>query len=731
MTSPFYEKPSAPAKGPVTKALTVQDLYQSVEFEENVSYIDYWRPLDKSLVDEYIESHQIYTGCSQECVTCQITHIDKYKGTYPDTPRQSYLRQKSDKNGSASHAWQIQCPFIPNDYTDSLAPELKASMTNEEVEVVKLVKDPVAFASRYFNWHARTHQELMLRCQSKKKVLRWGRRAGKSESIVIETIWHALTKNVQTVDPRTGEVGTSGLKILVIAPFESQVINFFEMINKFIDRSPECADARKLYRKSPHHHLEFKNGCTIKGFTTGSNEAASVRGQDAHILIMDECDYMSEGDYKTVMPIAQSHPNVLVRAASTPQGKRERFYQWATQNPQWKEFYFPSAIIDKTPFKRSGIRWKDMRAEMRPEHSKDSWLQEIMAIFIASASGVFQPAFVSNAMRDYSYSTLVEAKISDAPELAGWRYTVGVDWNSNAGTEIVVVGLGPQSEGFQVMQTVNVPKQEFTQFKGLTRITEVLQVWQPDYVYVDAGHGATNYEALRLWTQQQPNGSYAKRLEPNIKKYDFGGKVEIRDPVDKKIVKHPAKAYMVENAVRKFENGHITFSKDDTLLKKQLLNYIVKSVSESGKPIYGFENKQLGDHRLDALNLALVAWALEEGNMARFNRSPVTKVGVVGSQGHQMLSMANRSSDKPSSPSRPINGRAALREVLTSRKDAIHQRNDLLSNDSRGNWEPTHQDRPGFLDDTEYKYDAKRAEIQSRVGRVSRRRGSRSSRSNL
>ena len=685
------------------KVLTLDGLYQSVAYEENVQYVDYWRDLDQSLIDSYIDSHEIYTKCSSECITCQITHIEKYKEKCPDTPRDSYKRMRSSKKDvDPSHAWQIQCPFIPEDFNSIIPAHLKMHMDEKDLESARLINDPVEFGAKYFSWHARKHQELMLRCQSKKKVLRWGRRAGKSEAFVIEALFHGLTKRVIEVDPVTGEEIESGLKILVVAPFESQVINIFEMLTKFLDRSPHFKNSVKKYRKSPHHHLEFKNGCVIKGFTTGANDAASIRGQDAHIIILDECDYMSEGDYKTVMPIAQSHPNVMVRASSTPQGKRERFWEWSTQNPQWKEFYFPSAVIDKTDKSKTDIRWKEMRREMRPEYSHDSWLQEIMAIFIASASGVYQPGFVSSAMKDYSYEALREAKAADVPEMAGWRFTFGVDWNSNAGTEISVVGFNPHGGGFQVVDMVNVPKQDFTQYKGLSKITEMLKFWKPDYVYVDAGHGATNWEMLRLWAGKQPPGSYERGLERKIKRYEFGGKVEIRDPVTKKLVKHPAKAYMVENSVRKFEDGVITFSKNDEVLRKQLMNYIIQSVSESGKPIYGMENKRIGDHRLDALNLALVAWALEEGNMARFSKNVITKIGLLGTKAHQIVNEAT-SADKAASAYNTV---ATLKNSLEERQETISKRNDMISSsDQRPEWlQPTAEHRPGFLSDTEHMY---------------------------
>lgn len=717
------------------KALTVEDLIAWVPGEDNVAYPDYWVDPEPELLSYFRDKYEINLKCTGECQVCQITHIEKYREKYSNSPSKSIkLHNASGGKRDYTHAWQIACPFIPKDYDDLVPPAVRQHMTDEDMETARLLKDPTAFAAKYFNWHARKHQELMLRCQSKKKVLRWGRRAGKTEAFAIEILWHAFTKNVLTKDPITGATLESGLKILVVAPFESQVINMFEMLMRFINKNEETKNSVVVYRKSPHHHLEFENGCTIKGFTTGANEAASIRGQDAHIIVLDECDYMSEGDYKTVMPIASSHPNVLVRASSTPKGKRERFWKWSTQNPQWKEFHFPSAVIDRTPFEQTRTSWKQMRREMRPEYSHDEWLQEIMAIFIASASGVYQPRFVTDAMKDYTYADMVNAHA--AGELVGWRYTVGVDWNSNVGTEICVLGLAITAAGplFRVMEAINVPKQDFTQYKGLKRLTEVFQQWKPEYVYVDAGHGATNWEMLRIWCQQQAPGSYERSLEDRIKKFEFGGKVEIRDPITQQKIKHPAKAYMVENSVRKFEDHTIEFSKDDDKLRKQLLNYIVQSRGESGKPIYGFENKEIGDHALDALNLSLVAWAREEGIMAYSNLNIVTDVSVLGSSSHRMFANEQSGPEYPSYSG--ISSRRALADTLSSRAEAISARNGKMYGDTHEGmmyapgYEETKDAKPGFLDDTEHLYAAKRSNRKV-TSHISRRKKSWRSRSNF
>lgn len=675
-------------------ALTLDDLIEKVAFETDVEYVNYWKEPGPDLIQEYKRKYEIKTGCSNECITCQITHIEKYKNLYPEKPSVSKAKfQNTIDSGEGdprlTHAFQIKCPFIPKDYKESLPKHIIDNASDDELDLLVAVKDPVEFAYQYLGWKARTHQATMLRCQSERKVLRWGRRSGKTESFAVEILYHAMTKKALDRDPRTGEQREKPFTIMIVAPYESQIINIFDMLLRFIDGSEETSQAKDRFRKSPYHLLTLKNGAVIKGFTTGaksSSDAASLRGQDAHMLVLDECDYMTAGDYGSINPIIQSHgkdekgQGVLVRASSTPKGKRENFYDWCSNNPLWKEFYFPSAVIDMTPYEESRLSWRSMRVENRPDYSHDEWLQEILAVFIANASGVYQPLYVHEAMEDYEYEEMRQIKMKGG--FKNWTFAIGTDWNDNAGTEICVLGYAP-GLGFRVMENVNVPKQDWTQLRGMEVMTQLAGFWQPDFIYVDAGHGSTNYEMIRLWSGQQPPNSYEATIANRIKKYYFGGSLEIRDPLTKQIAKQPAKAYMVEASVRKFENRQIKFAASDEVLRKQLLNYIVKSRAESGKPLYGMENQKIGDHRLDALNMAIVAFERELGTMAlRPKTSNFNSVGVLGTNMHQMMASSMAASGQTEGHYKPeyfdSNSRTALSEVVTARKRGIRERNDKI-----------------------------------------------------
>ena len=77
--------------------------------------------------------------------------------------------------------------------------------------------------------------------------------------------------------------------------------------------------------KNSQYTVELKNGSTILGFTTGASSgsgAASIRGQRADAIYMDEIDYMGDNDYSTVAMIAGERADISICASSTPTGKR-------------------------------------------------------------------------------------------------------------------------------------------------------------------------------------------------------------------------------------------------------------------------------------------------------------------------------------------------------------------------------------------------------------------------
>ena len=84
--------------------------------------------------------------------------------------------------------------------------------------------------------------------------------------------------------------------------------------------------------KNPYA-IHFKNHSAIFGFTTGASSgqgAASIRGQRADHVYMDEVDYMSDADFDSVTAIAAERSDIGITMSSTPTGRRSQFYKACT-----------------------------------------------------------------------------------------------------------------------------------------------------------------------------------------------------------------------------------------------------------------------------------------------------------------------------------------------------------------------------------------------------------------
>jgi len=346
----------------------------------------------------------------------------------------------------------------------------------------------------------------------------------------------------------------------------------------------------------------------------------------ADLILLDEADFMPAEDIKQVVqPIQATTPDVAVMSSSTPTGKREWFYNQCTGSAHVKEFYFPSTVLD---------HWDQVKDEIEAEGTDEtSFMQEYMAVFIDQVAGMYSPRHVAEAEKPYSYGQIAKVTVGDKKyslnrREPSWIYSIGVDWNTNAGVEVVVTGLNPDAPDFEfwVVEAVNISKQNYQQHKAMEVIIDLNQKWSPKFIYVDRGYGGSQIESLQAWSHKQRfvnPGSEGAALYDRLKAYDFGSKVEYRNPVTRRREKTHAKAFLIQNSVRQFEQGRIRFSYKDITLHKQLLNYIQDGISPTGIPRYGMNDAKVGDHRLDALNLALIAYILEMSDYApRLMSSP-------------------------------------------------------------------------------------------------------------
>ena len=496
--------------------------------------------------------------------------------SYYDTLYQKGLTTTPFPPNCKRHISQVASSLKPGDFRDY-----------DEYETAKIISDPISWAYSEFEWEPRWYQERILSCTSDKKLVRGGRRSGKSEAMVIEILFEICTNDHHTV--------------LVIAPSERLVSRFFDEMRKFIKKSQNVSNSVARSTKGPNL-VELKNGSKALGFSAGpasSSGADKIRGQDAHLIIIDELDFIREKDVDAIMAILASHPEARVIAASTPQGWRKKFHSYVVNKDiGYKEFWFISA---ENPV------WTDQQEQyFRNSYSETAYTHEFLADFGDLEDGVFKRRHIEKSIVDYEY--INEPK-------PGVRYFLGIDWNKSAGTHMVILG---QEEGKLVLANkIIIPESEYMQTDSVNEIIRLHTIWNFRYIFADAGYGTAQIEMIKRHGQANP----ATRLAHITIALHMNQNVEILDPINGQPVKKFAKQFIVQQTVKLLEDGALVIPKnEDTIsgvqlknmgLIQQMRNYRVENYS-----IYGLARFSQGeDHTLTAYMIACACFVLEEGDL--------------------------------------------------------------------------------------------------------------------
>ena len=117
-------------------------------------------------------------------------------------------------------------------------------------------------------------------------------------------------------------------------------------------------------------------------------------------------------------------------------------------------------------------------------------------------------------------------------------------------------------------------------------------------------------ERLHLYGERHPNTG----LKNKVVGYQFKQLIDVPNPVRKTFTKEPLKPFMVNALAKVFEDGKMILSPFDDVLHKQLVDYCVDHVTQSGIPVYTSKN----EHFVDALGLAYLAMVLKFPEVAGF-----------------------------------------------------------------------------------------------------------------
>lgn len=462
------------------------------------------------------------------------------------------------------------------------------SSPDEYVEAT-IILDPIAWAQAEFGFTPRFYQEDYLSCTARFKILRIGRRAGKSLAMIIETLHHAVTNKFHT--------------ILVVAPYERQVTAFFDEMNKLIQLSSTIKSSVARYIKTPSR-MEFLNGTKILGFSAGPNSSSGsvkIRGQDANLIVLDEMDYLVDEDIDATLAILASHPDCKLIAASTPAGWRKKFHQYCTdKNLGFKEFWFVAA---------ENPTWTKETEEFFKNSYGDSYGHEFLADFLELQEGVFKARHLNASLYDYDMSLLGPEANSD--------YILGVDWNKSAGNHMVIVQWRDDLKKLKLVKKIITQESAYAQTEAVDLIITLNRLWQFKYIFVDRGYGTVQQELLKKHGLVDPGSMLAEKVIDIA----MNQSVDVIDPISGEPVKRNAKHFLIEQTKKLLEDGFIELPKsEDTTntaenkqmgLVQQMRNFKIEGVSVYGMPTYS----QGQDHTLAAFYLACGGFYWKEGDL--------------------------------------------------------------------------------------------------------------------
>jgi hypothetical protein len=501
----------------------------------------------------------------------------------------------------------------------------KMGLSVEQQKQLHIASDPVTWSKSFLNAKPRAYQILMLRHPSKYKVLRAGRRLGKTWTMAVLLLHYSFT--------------TKNGRSLVLTPMLAQAKLIFEEMMKLANEAPVVRSSIIRNVLNPNPEIMMSNGSTIRFFTSGMKSGGKsdvTRGQEAHLIVLDEVDYMGDEDLEAIFAMLQQTTKVQAEkrliGASTPTGRHAMFYDWCTDKDSvFKEFWFPSYC---NPF------W-DQETEdfLRSSNSEMGYRHEVEADWGEDADGVYPRRHVDAAFFS-ARQQYPEAEFEFVRKHSTWKYVpeatdpdstyiIGVDWDKyGAGTNIVVLEMfgNKHPDTFKrgklkLCYRTEIIKEEYLLKVAVNKIIELNRRFNPKWIYVDRGFGEMQIEELHSYGVENPSTGLHKKVVG----ISSAQTLEVRDPHTRQIVKKDIKPFMVDNLRQMLENQVIFFSSDDEDLYEQFIHYIVARTTSTGRPVFEMSSNK-PDHIHDALILACLAVTQNYGELLRVRYAKGIKV---------------------------------------------------------------------------------------------------------
>jgi len=365
-----------------------------------------------------------------------------------------------------------------------------------------LQSDPVTWAESEFiidghPWTPRWYQSMFMRCTSTKKAALWGRRAGKSEAMLVLALWHARYR-----------IGLEGSDkeyyIQIFINSEQLAKKHYDEMFKFINTGRTLKDM--IRSKEKGKRIQLTNNVTISFNVLSMKQI----GQDAHFMWFDEAAfYESEEHFSHATAVKLSRPETPLIMTSNSSGFRGKFYEFCnyddTYTLQLPSYVNPDWDIDMELFSRQNYNAHEYEILIKAEWG-------------SSQDGVFKPSDIEACIKKYPYSRLQCSPLK--PE--GVFRVLGNDWNESAnGVHFVIVECDTkhrprESGGRLVFKTVHkevVSGHSYNHEVAIAKAMDLLIRWQCDAAFLDdGGGGSISVERLVLKLKKQGKTTLASRV---------------------------------------------------------------------------------------------------------------------------------------------------------------------------------------------------------------------------
>lgn len=552
----------------------------------------------------------------------------------------------------------IECSGI-KDRSYLVPSEYEEMFTDEELKTIDEVANPATWGDNNIDvdrkddpekrkYARRWYQDQIISCSAKKKIIRCGRRIGKTFGIGVDITHRMMTRN--------------GYRILTIAPYSTQSKEVAEAVrNNIRFLAPWNGDWKSLVKTSnasPYHYIALNNLSSFKGFTSSSNDAESVRGQGGDLIYMDETDYLSQGAMDSITAIMLDNPETELIMTSTP--ATPSIMKPLEETGEYKVFHFPSFVLPYYDDK--------MDAQLRASTSMSGYVREYMGEYVSEHSAAFD--------LDYLYLARTRKRLFTNDDVLSDRsnyiVSLGCDWNGDkVGTRIIVLAMNRTNNQISVIKTDNVRKEGWTQALAINKIIAVNRIYSCDHIYVDEGFGQSNVQQLKLHAVNNYGRlpvNHPDLLLDEVVALNFASTIDLEDVMTGEVRKKYIKNFVVEIVRRLLEGENLTLEGEDADgIYKQASEYMIKSVTSTNREIYEARNPQVGDHDLDAFMFAVAG--------LYFNHESILNTGKLSTL---QMSTVDRSEPELYNDKSIITPRIDD-ETLSGRTSRLFQRRELTT----------------------------------------------------